>query len=86
MSKMEITEQLTIDQLADHGISGIGNMGNTCFMNTTIQQLSHCPEFTRYFLTGEFKDDCKLLFLTGTFCLLSFVSPVCNNCKFNFIC
>lgn len=59
MSKMEITEQLTIDQLADHGISGIGNMGNTCFMNTTIQQLSHCPEFTRYFLTGEFKDDCN---------------------------
>jgi len=60
MAKIEITENLTIDQLSGQGNSGIANMGNTCFLNTSLQQLGHCPDFTLYFLTGTFKEDCNI--------------------------
>lgn len=31
------------------GLTGLQNLGNTCFMNCAIQCLVHTPEFARYF-------------------------------------
>ena len=42
---------------ANHGLCGGHNLGNTCFMNSSIACLSNCTELTTYFLTGQFKDN-----------------------------
>ena len=38
---------------ANHGVCGGHNLGNTCFMNSSIACLSNCTELTTYFLSGE---------------------------------
>lgn len=37
--------------------SGLSNLGNTCFMNSTLQCLAHTDPLRRYFLTKEYKMD-----------------------------
>ena len=41
----------------NHGRCGGYNLGNTCFMNSSIACLSNCTELTTYFLTEKFKQD-----------------------------
>ena len=41
----------------NHGVCGSYNLGNTCFMNSSIACLSNCSELTEYFLTQKFIND-----------------------------
>ena len=40
---------------SNHGICGSVNLGNTCYMNSSIACLSNCTELTTFFLTKEFR-------------------------------
>ena len=42
---------------SNHGVCGGRNLGNTCFMNSSIACLSNCTELTKYFLTKKFLKD-----------------------------
>ena len=41
----------------NHGLCGSINLGNTCFMNSSIACLSNCTELTAYFLLKQFVND-----------------------------
>ena len=40
---------------SNHGLCGSVNLGNTCYMNSSIACLSNCTELTTFFLSKEFK-------------------------------
>ena len=42
---------------SSHGLCGGKNLGNTCFMNSSIACISNCLELTYYFLSGDYKKD-----------------------------
>lgn len=39
------------------GIVGLMNIGNTCYMASSLQCLSNCVELTQYFLSNRFRKD-----------------------------
>jgi len=36
------------------GLTGLHNIGNTCFLNTSLQCISNCPEFMNYILNDHY--------------------------------
>ena len=39
----------------NHGLCGSKNLGNTCYMNSSIACISNCTELTTFFLTKEYR-------------------------------
>eukprot|EP01022_Parablepharisma_sp_SALTPOND_P005423 TRINITY_DN122425_c0_g1_i1.p1 TRINITY_DN122425_c0_g1~~TRINITY_DN122425_c0_g1_i1.p1 ORF type:complete len:1140 (+),score=119.66 TRINITY_DN122425_c0_g1_i1:139-3420(+) len=44
-------------QISNMGLTGLQNVGNTCFLNAGIQCLSNTWELTKYFLEGRYKKE-----------------------------
>ena len=50
------TEHTSTSPLKGKGLTGLVNLGNTCFMNSAIQCVSNVPDLTKYILSGKYKN------------------------------
>jgi ubiquitin C-terminal hydrolase/ubiquitin len=55
-SSLSSSYQAVLGKCAVSGACGLTNMGNTCFLNSTLQALSNTQLLRRYYLSGDFSD------------------------------
>lgn len=83
----KIKDKEDILKLITQSLTGLVNLGETCYMNTGLQNIIHCIPFMKQFLSiiNEFKDVLEQKIITNSFINLC-VSLIKNdnyNTKFN---
>jgi ubiquitin carboxyl-terminal hydrolase 8 len=51
----ETTKNSLFKKYEDKGLTGLANLGNTCYLNSCIQIISHTYEFNNFIEDGEYK-------------------------------